>query len=755
MYQNQVTIINSDHCLAISMAFSKGNSKSWVKSSFEKTSKPPATKSRNVSTKSSSKISASSHSTQRIEQTDSHILWAEKYAPQNICDLAVHKKKISDIEEWVLSTNSNNKESVYNSYFKKEIEKRKADFTHLRKDVSKQESQVTLFRSFLLRANKYPNLDKKCDSCKKVILIKDFPNVFYVDQTEFRHLLRIYKQTARSPIVFIITDNNDSEDNVRLLFPKDIQVALNMHSISFNPVSNTLMLKALKLAVKVAEKQVPESGGRVERHRIQVLETSVKFPQSAMIWGAMSSAGVGPSYFIMSKVNAAFYQELLNHFMLPPADKLYGDADFLLQQDLAPAHSIKTTSNWFVDHSITLLDWPANLPCWGIVKRKIRDTRPNNTDELKLTVTPMLQTTLDKLVATSGGDIRSAVNSLQFSCSRAANGKNSRNSGIFPTYTTSQRKSTWLGNRLDSLDLQCAVNGKLGNGVDAEFVTCPDVSAKNLPAKSRKKRKKNDFVGNTDTELSFCGRDASLSLFRIIGKVLYCKRTDDIEKPEMDLPNNLLHMSRKSLTFCPEKILEQMPVSAECLNLFLHQNYLQFIGEMDGLIKSSEYFSDADFLMSNWASKNIMEQYSTCIASRGIMFSNQSVQSTGWRPLHKPEWFNIMRDRRNNEIDAKYRTCEFIRSDTNLFTEYIPFMKYLSVTKSHVQGHDSIIKSLSVMCNKQNSHNRFKRKELLSEQDVVVMDETVNDDIQHKNSDLILNADLDDPSEFLIEDFSD
>ncbi len=54
-----------------------------------------------------------------------------------------------------------------------------------------------------------------------------------------------------------------------------------------------------------------------------------------MIWAAMSSAGVGPLCFIKSKVNAAIYQEILEHFMLPSADKLYGDADFLFQQDFS------------------------------------------------------------------------------------------------------------------------------------------------------------------------------------------------------------------------------------------------------------------------------------------------------------------------------------------------------------------------------------------------------------------------------------
>ncbi len=88
----------------------------------------------------------------------------------------------------------------------------------------------------------------------------------------------------------------------------------------------------------------------------------MKFSQSVMIWASMSSAGVGPLCFLKSTVNAAIYQEILEHFMLPSADKLYGDADFIFQQDLAPAHTAKGTKSWFNDHGVTVLDWPANSP---------------------------------------------------------------------------------------------------------------------------------------------------------------------------------------------------------------------------------------------------------------------------------------------------------------------------------------------------------------------------------------------------------
>ncbi len=119
------------------------------------------------------------------------------------------------------------------------------------------------------------------------------------------------------------------------------------------------------------------------------LKSSVKFPQSVMIWAAMLSAGVGPLCFLKSTVNTAIYQEILEHFMLPSADKLSGEADFIFQQDLAPAHTAKGTKSWFNGHGVGVLDWPANSPdlnpienLWGIVNRKMKDTRSNNADDL-------------------------------------------------------------------------------------------------------------------------------------------------------------------------------------------------------------------------------------------------------------------------------------------------------------------------------------------------------------------------------------
>ncbi len=112
------------------------------------------------------------------------------------------------------------------------------------------------------------------------------------------------------------------------------------------------------------EIKVPESGGRVERHIIHVAWSPVWSFHSQWWFGLPCHLLllVHCVFCLQSTVNAAIYQDILEHFMLPSADKLYGDADFIFLQDFAPAHTAKGTKSWFNDHGVTVLDWPANLP---------------------------------------------------------------------------------------------------------------------------------------------------------------------------------------------------------------------------------------------------------------------------------------------------------------------------------------------------------------------------------------------------------
>ncbi len=101
-----------------------------------------------------------------------------------------------------------------------------------------------------------------------------------------------------------------------------------------------------------------------EAHSPSCLKSSVKFPQSVMIWGAMSSAGVGPLRFLETNVTAPVYQDILEHFMLPSAGQLFKDADFIFQQDLAPAHTAKSTKSWLNDHGVVFLTGQQTHQTW-------------------------------------------------------------------------------------------------------------------------------------------------------------------------------------------------------------------------------------------------------------------------------------------------------------------------------------------------------------------------------------------------------
>ncbi len=50
--------------------------------------------------------------------------------------------------------------------------------------------------------------------------------------------------------------------------------------------------------------------------------------------------------------------------MLPSADQLFKDDDFIFQQDLAPAHTAKSTKSWLNDHGVGVLDWLATHQTW-------------------------------------------------------------------------------------------------------------------------------------------------------------------------------------------------------------------------------------------------------------------------------------------------------------------------------------------------------------------------------------------------------
>ncbi len=111
------------------------------------------------------------------------------------------------------------------------------------------------------------------------------------------------------------------------------------------------------------EIKVLESGGRVEKLIAQVAWSPVLSLHSLWWFGVQCHLLVlVHCVFWKPTVTAPAYQDILEHFILPSADQHFKDADLIFQQDLAPAHTAKSTKSWLNDHGVGVLDWPANSP---------------------------------------------------------------------------------------------------------------------------------------------------------------------------------------------------------------------------------------------------------------------------------------------------------------------------------------------------------------------------------------------------------
>ena len=92
--------------------------------------------------------------------------------------------------------------------------------------------------------------------------------------------------------------------------------------------------------------------------RPESLQRTTKHPPSVMIWGCMTSTGVGRMEFVMKTMNSDQYRKILQDKLLRTAREKFGDSSWLYQQDLAPCHASKKMKESFAENEIDVLDWP-------------------------------------------------------------------------------------------------------------------------------------------------------------------------------------------------------------------------------------------------------------------------------------------------------------------------------------------------------------------------------------------------------------
>ncbi|XP_008282558.1 cell cycle checkpoint protein RAD17 [Stegastes partitus] len=474
--------------------------------------------------------------------------WVDRYSPCSQAELAVHKRKIEEVETWIKVHTSISKGGILLltgpsgcgktatvQVLSLELGLRIQEWTNptnlepysnsqceLRVSNFSCSSQLSQFQEFLLRANKYNCLKMAGDggtTDMKLILVEDFPNQFYRQPGSLHDILRRFVKTSRCPLVFIVSDSLSGDSSSRFLFPKEIQEELDISSISFNPVAPTTMLKVLTC---ISTLEAKKSCGRM------------RVPEQAL---------------------------------------------------------------------------------------------------------------LEMLCSGSSGDIRSAINSLQFS------------------------------SLADTL---------LEQGLWRTKKDRPVMSKARVVSRSNQRKKKSKQPKEHEEEQAIGGKDASLFLFRALGKILHCKRGiyEDAEvsegAPEAGLPSHLSHHYREPLLVDPELVVERSHMSGEFFSLYLHQNYLDFFSEVEDVHRASEYLSDADLLTSDWMSRDTMGNYGCSVATRGLLHSNSQQVYVGFRPLHKPNWWLVNKKHRENCLAAQSLFRSFCLTPISLQTELLPYLAKLT-----------------------------------------------------------------------------
>lgn len=364
------------------------------------------------------------------------------------------------------------------------------------------------------------------------------------------------------------------------------------------------------------------------------------------------------------------FQNAIRNWVLNSRD--YNPIVFILSH----AHSTDTSTAYQL-FSRDILDHPAV---------KMIDFNPVNAQLLKRTLNNILkeerltltQEEMNALVETSSGDVRNAINSLQWIAENHAQ--------IPSVATTSSSSSKGVRSRaqpttapitadLPQTEIMKKVSSSSSSSRSASSTKYSSATSGNSSNTSQTSHREEERYVKVKV-FSSLSRDVSLSLFHSVGKIMYVKRLreGDIDdagnvvselRDDPTIPHTSPHF-RFPLKASPDAIYasnigyDQAGAGGGGLLLhYLHENYLKFFGSFEDALAATEYLAAADSFNSGpFREQAVLSEYAGLVAMRGIMFSNAHPKERGFTSFVKPQGLQTMRTCRDNQelMDLIYMT---------------------------------------------------------------------------------------------------
>ncbi|KAH9060573.1 Rad17-domain-containing protein [Lactarius vividus] len=279
-------------------------------------------------------------------------LWADKYEPQSLGDLAVHKRKVDDVRRWLVEAFSEQGRSghrrllvltgpagsgktatlrVLAHEMNFEIIEHKTHVNTVQVSTFASELLMSntpdVFATFLARAGAYTSIFTSAR--QKLVLVEDLPNILHpAIRARFHDALRTHVEHGPSvaPVVLVVSDaglcveaSSNGSSNARAVVPPGLPAHL-FTEIRFNPIAPTLLASALKRVTTLANVRLSQSilnsvvegaGGDV-RSAIMTLEFTCARSAS---WKQSSRSNVGSIVSTTQKENALLLFHLIGKIM--------------------------------------------------------------------------------------------------------------------------------------------------------------------------------------------------------------------------------------------------------------------------------------------------------------------------------------------------------------------------------------------------------------------------------------------------------